>query len=63
MALFTPRKSAISRRFFSCIQGAGSGIIVGQAFQPDIPDVRLERLTYLRNVRLASAGKPDLLKA
>jgi transposase len=27
-------------------QGAGTGFVVGQAFQPDIPNVRLESLTY-----------------
>ena len=26
--------------------GAGTGFVVGQAFQPDIPNVRLESLTY-----------------
>ena len=38
--------------------GAGTGFVVGQAFQPDIPNVRLESLTYKER----QAGKPDLLK-
>jgi hypothetical protein len=42
-----------SYRFFAMIRdkakdSAGSSILVGQACQPDIPDVRLESLTYER---------------
>jgi len=54
---FGPRKSAISAIFSSPIQGAGTGFLVGQAFQPDTPDVRLESLTYSKNVRLESCWK------
>ena len=49
--------SSFSAIFSLPIQGADTGFLVGQAFQPDISeDVRLESLTYSKNVRLESSG-------
>ena len=49
-----PLSATLSAIFSSPIRGASTGFLVGQAFQPDIPDVRLESLTYSKNVRLES---------
>ena len=63
---FCPSKNRHFPPFFSttrnrartlAAQGAGTGFVVGQAFQPDIPNVRLESLTYSKNVRLG--GRKD----
>ena len=53
---FCPSKNRHFRHFFLAM-GAGTGSLLGRAFQPDIPgnkNVRLESLTYAKNVRLES---------
>ena len=52
-----PEKAPFSAIFCSPIQGAGTGFLVAQAFQPDISDVRLESLIYSKNARLESCWK------
>ena len=38
--------------------GAGTGVVVGQAFQPDIPNVGLESLTY-SNAMMSTMSKEE----
>ena len=55
--IFTPTRPELIQRPVTRLktppERAGSSILVGQAFQPDIPDVRLESLTYERHCYLA----------
>jgi hypothetical protein len=62
-----PRKSAIFRHFFQRSEnrastlaagGAGTGFVLGQGFQPDIQNVRLESLTYL-NAMMSTMSKEE----
>jgi hypothetical protein len=51
---FYPSKNRHFPPFFaSPTQGARIGFVVDQAFQPDIPNVRLESLTYSKGGAVA----------